>query len=53
MVEGDGVRLTDTEGRRYLDGLSGVFVVSLGHGHDEIVDAIAAQLRRVAFSSPI
>ena len=30
MVEGDGIRLTDHEGRRYIDGLSGVFAVSLG-----------------------
>ena len=37
MVEGDGVYLTDVEGRRYIDGLSGVFAVSLGHRNDEIV----------------
>lgn len=53
MVEGDGVYLTDADGRRYVDGLSGVFSVSLGHGNDEIVDAIAEQLRTLAFSSPI
>ena len=43
----------DVEGRRYIDGISGVFAASLGHGNDEIVDAIAEQLRRLAFSSPI
>jgi adenosylmethionine-8-amino-7-oxononanoate aminotransferase len=53
MVEGDGITLTDHEGRRYLDGLSGVFAVSLGHGNDEIIDAITAQHRRLSFSSPI
>src|SRR3954451_22822473 len=53
MVEGKGITLTDHEGRRYIDGLSGVFAVSLGHGNDEIVDAIAAQHRRLSFSSPI
>lgn len=53
MVEGDGIRLTDHEGRRYIDGLSGVFAVSLGHGNAEIVDAIVAQHRRLSFSSPI
>lgn len=53
MVEGDGIRLTDNGGRRYIDGLSGVFAVSLGHGNDEIVDAIVAQHRRLSFSSPI
>jgi adenosylmethionine-8-amino-7-oxononanoate aminotransferase len=53
MVEGDGVYLIDDRGQRYMDGLSGVFSVSLGHGNEEIVDAIAAQLRKLAFASPI
>jgi len=53
MVEGNGIRLTDHEGRTYIDGLSGVFAVSLGHGNDEIIDAITAQHRRLSFSSPI
>jgi adenosylmethionine-8-amino-7-oxononanoate aminotransferase len=53
MVEGKGITLTDHEGNRYIDGLSGVFAVSLGHGNDEIVDAIVAQHRRLSFSSPI
>jgi len=53
MVEGNGIRLTDHEGRRYIDGLSGVFAVSLGHGNEEIIDAITAQHRRLSFSSPI
>jgi adenosylmethionine-8-amino-7-oxononanoate aminotransferase len=53
VVEGDGIVLTDDEGRRYIDGLSGVFAVSLGHGNDEIIDAISAQHRRLSFSSPI
>ena len=53
IVEGDGITLTDHEGRRYIDGLSGVFAVSLGHGNDEIIDAIIAQHRRLSFSSPI
>jgi adenosylmethionine-8-amino-7-oxononanoate aminotransferase len=53
MVEADGIRLTDDAGSSYIDGLSGVFAVSLGHGNDEIIDAIAAQHRRLSFSSPI
>src|SRR4029453_8244448 len=53
MVAGEGLRLTDHEGQSYIDGLSGVFAVSLGHGNEEIIDAIAAQHRRLSFSSPI
>jgi beta-alanine--pyruvate transaminase len=49
----DGIHLVDVEGRRYIDGISGVFAVSLGHGNEEVIEAIARQLRRVAFSSPI
>ena len=53
MVDGDGIRLTDHEGQSYIDALSGVFAVSLGHGNAEIIDAIVAQHRRLSFSSPI
>jgi len=53
MVEGKGITLTDTEGRRYIDGLSGVFAVSVGHGNEEVIAAITAQYRKLAFSSPI
>jgi len=49
MVEGNGIAMTDHEGHRYIDGLSGVFAVSLGHGNEEIT----AQHRRLSFSSPI
>jgi adenosylmethionine-8-amino-7-oxononanoate aminotransferase len=52
LVEGHGITVTDHQGRQYIDGLSGVFAVSLGHGNDEIIDAITAQHRRLSFSSP-
>jgi hypothetical protein len=32
FVRGEGVRLFDDKGRRYLDGLSGLFTVQVGHG---------------------
>jgi adenosylmethionine-8-amino-7-oxononanoate aminotransferase len=53
MVEGKGIVLTDHEGKQYIDGLSGVFAVSLGHGNQAVIDAITAQHRRLSFSSPI
>jgi adenosylmethionine-8-amino-7-oxononanoate aminotransferase len=49
IVAGDGCWLVDGEGRRYLDGCSGAFVASLGHGNVEIADAMASQARRVAY----
>ena len=49
VTHGRGVYLYDTEGREYLDGSSGAMTASLGHGLDEIADAMSAQARRVAF----
>src|SRR5579864_5837691 len=50
---GEGIRLTDTAGRRYIDGLSGVFVCSLGHGSRAVIEAITEQLNRLAFAPPL
>jgi acetylornithine/N-succinyldiaminopimelate aminotransferase len=45
FVRGEGTRLWDTEGRAYLDFLSGIAVTSLGHAHPAVADAVAAQAR--------
>jgi predicted acetylornithine/succinylornithine family transaminase len=45
FVRGSGTELWDTEGRRYLDFLSGLAVTSLGHAHPEVADALAEQAR--------
>jgi predicted acetylornithine/succinylornithine family transaminase len=45
FVRGEGTRLWDSEGREYLDFLSGLAVTSLGHAHPEVADAIAQQAR--------
>ena len=50
VVRGEGVWLWDAEGRRYLDAAGGAAVVTIGHGVREIVDAIAAQAGRVAYT---
>ncbi len=52
MVErAEGNYLIDTEGRRYLDGVSSLWVNVHGHGKREINRAISAQLQRVAHST--
>ena len=43
FVRGSGSRLVDTEGREYLDLLSGIGVASLGHAHRGLADALAEQ----------
>jgi adenosylmethionine-8-amino-7-oxononanoate aminotransferase len=47
----DGNHLFDTSGRRYLDGVSSLWVTLHGHNRKEINDAIRAQLDRVAHST--
>ena len=42
MVRGEGCRLFDAQGRSYLDGLSGLYVVNVGHGRAEIGSPITA-----------
>ncbi len=48
---GDGSWLTDTDGRCYLDALSGIAVNTLGHNHPVLVTALAAQAERLLHSS--
>lgn len=48
---GKGSRVTDTEGREYLDALSGIAVNTLGHAHPKLVAAIAEQAGRLIHTS--
>jgi adenosylmethionine-8-amino-7-oxononanoate aminotransferase len=50
-VSGEGSRLTNLEGQTYIDGLSGMWNVHLGHGRAELVNAAANQLSQLAFST--
>jgi len=49
IVRGDGAYIYDVRGRRYLDGLSGLFVVQVGHGRNELAQAAAKQAGELAF----
>jgi adenosylmethionine-8-amino-7-oxononanoate aminotransferase len=52
LEKGEGIRVTDVFGKTYIDGLSGVFTVNLGHGIAELADVAAEQARRIAFTAP-
>lgn len=52
LDRGAGIRLTDTAGRTYIDGLSGVLTSNLGHANPDIIAAVTAQLGRLAFGAP-
>ena len=49
-VGGEGVYLIDDKGERYLDASGGAAVSCLGHGNRRVIEAIKAQLDRVAFA---
>ncbi len=50
VSHGHGVFLWDIHGKEYLDGCSGAISCNLGHGRQDIRDAMLAQLDRVAFT---
>jgi len=45
---GDGVTITDSDGRRYLDAIASLWYANVGHGRTELADAAAAQMRKLA-----
>ncbi|MGH8994214.1 MAG: aspartate aminotransferase family protein [Acidimicrobiia bacterium] len=49
IVRGEGPYVWDRHGRRYLDGLSGLFVVQVGHGRKELAEAAARQAEQLAY----
>jgi adenosylmethionine-8-amino-7-oxononanoate aminotransferase len=49
IVRGSGAYVYDQHGRRYLDGLSGLFVTQVGHGRTEIAEAGARQAAELAY----
>ncbi|EME98150.1 hypothetical protein H340_22776 [Streptomyces mobaraensis NBRC 13819 = DSM 40847] len=49
IVRGEGTYIYDDNGKRYLDGLAGLFVVQAGHGRAELAEAAAKQAQELAF----
>ena len=50
MDRAEGVFYWDTDGKRYYDGISGIYVASVGHANQRVIEAIEAQLRQLTFS---
>lgn len=53
MKRASGVWYEDIYGKKYLDGISGVFTVNVGHGNRRVIDAMKAQLEEIAFAPPL
>ena len=51
IERGEGVYVYDRQGKRYLDGQGGLWNVNVGHGREEIKEAIRSQLDRISFYS--
>ncbi len=49
IVKGDGCYIWDDQGRKYFDGLSGLFTVQVGHGRKELGAAAAKQMEELAY----
>ena len=51
--EGEGITITDVSGKKYMDGLSGVFVNSLGYKNRAIIEAVTKQIETLQFAPPL
>ncbi|WP_372673033.1 aspartate aminotransferase family protein [Amycolatopsis kentuckyensis] len=49
IVRGEGPYIWDARGKRYLDGLAGLFAVQVGHGREELAEAAARQTKQLAY----
>jgi putrescine aminotransferase len=52
MARGEGAYVYDLSGKRYLDGIGGLWCVNMGYGREEIIQAMADQARRLVYFSP-
>ena len=51
IVEGDGIRMTDSDGTTYIDAIGGLFLVNVGHGRTKIAEAVADQLGALHYAN--
>ena len=51
ITEGEGVFIKDINGKRYLDGLGGMWCVNVGYGRNELADAMAEQARLLPYTN--
>jgi 4-aminobutyrate---pyruvate transaminase len=50
LERGKGVYVYDTEGKAYIEGMAGLWCTALGYGNEELVEAAAAQMRKLPFA---
>jgi adenosylmethionine-8-amino-7-oxononanoate aminotransferase len=50
VERGEGIYIYDTEGKQYIDGSGGAAVIGIGHGVEEITEAMVRQAEKISFS---
>ncbi|HUQ94650.1 MAG TPA: aminotransferase class III-fold pyridoxal phosphate-dependent enzyme [Bryobacteraceae bacterium] len=53
MHRAEGLSYWDINGKRYFDGIGGIFAATLGHGHPRVLDAVRKQLDVMTFAPPL
>ena len=53
LERAQGLYYWDTDGRRYFDGIGGIFVATLGHGHPRLLEAMRKQMEKMTFAPPL
>jgi putrescine---pyruvate transaminase len=51
LASGDGMWLTDSEGKRILDAFAGLWCVNIGYGQESVVEAAATQMRQLPYAT--
>ena len=50
LERGEGIHVWDTQGRRYIEGLAGLWCTGLGYGNAELIEAATKQMEQLSFS---
>src|SRR5271155_4744224 len=50
IERGEGIYVFDSDGKRYIEGMAGLWCTALGYGNEELVETAAAQMRKLSFA---
>lgn len=50
LERAEGVRVYDSRGKSYIEGMAGLWCTSLGYGNEELVEAASEQMRKLSFT---
>jgi adenosylmethionine-8-amino-7-oxononanoate aminotransferase len=53
ISRGEGIYCYDSNGKRYIEGVSGIYVTNIGHGNRQVIEAIQRQQEKISFVGPL